>query len=99
MRNGRNSATISSTSEAASRLLPFHKDLLLSMDLPQQFCGIGLLHLYVGEEFLASIYQGGSKEIDRIVNDEEAIMIVTADVYIDRGVLLVVAQNIQLLLL
>ena len=99
MRNGRNGATISSTSEAASRLLPFHKDLLFSMDLPQQFCWIGLLHLDIGEEFLASIFQGGSKEIDRIVDDEKTVMIVTADVYIDRWVLLVVAQNIQLLLL
>ena len=69
------------------------------MDLPQQFCWIDLLHLDIGEEFLASIFQGGSKEIDRIVDDEETVMIVTADVYIDRGVLLVVAQNIQLLLL
>ncbi len=99
MRNGRNSAAISSTSEAASRLLPFHKDLLFSMDLPQQFCWIGLLHLNVGEEFLAGIFQGGSEEIDRIIDDEETVMIMTADVYIDRGVLLVVAQNIQLLLL
>ena len=85
--------------ETARPFLPFHKDLLLSMDLPQQFCWIGLLHLNVGEEFLAGIFQGGSKEIDRIVDDEETVMIVTADVYIDRGVLLVVAQNIQLLLL
>ena len=99
MRNGRNSAAISSTSEAASRLLPFHKDLLFSMDLPQQFYWIGLLHLDIGEEFLASIFQGGSKEIYRIVDNEETVMIMTADVYIDRGGLLVVAQNIQLLLL
>ena len=45
------------------------------MDLPQQFCWIGLLHLDIGEEFLAGIFQGGSKEIDRIVNDEETVMI------------------------
>jgi len=69
------------------------------MDLSQQFCWIGLLHLNVGEEFLAGIFQRCTKEIYRIVDNEETVMIVTADVYIDRWVLLVVAQNIQLLLL
>ena len=69
------------------------------MDLPQQFCWIGLLHLNVGEEFLAGIFQGGSKEIDRIIDDEETVMIVTADVYINRWVLPIVALEVKLLLL
>jgi hypothetical protein len=42
------------------------------------------LHLDISEEFLAGIFQRGTKEIDRIVDDEETVMIVTADVYIDR---------------
>ena len=57
------------------------------------------MHLDIGEEFLASVFQRGTEEIDRIVDNEETVMIMTADVYINRWVLLVVAQNIQLLLL
>ena len=85
--------------ERARPFLPFHKDLLFSMDLPQQLCWIGLLHLDIGKEFLACVFQGGTEEIDSVVDDEETVMIMTADVYINRWVLLVVAQDIQLLLL
>ena len=63
------------------------------MDLPQQFCWIGLLHLDISEEFLASIFQGGSKEIYRIVDNEETVMIMLADININRWVLLVMAQR------
>ena len=69
------------------------------MDLPQQFCWIGLLHLDISEEFLAGIFQRGTKEIDRIIDDEETVMIMTADVYINRWVLPIVALEVKLLLL
>ena len=57
------------------------------------------MHFDVSEEFLASILQAGPKEIDHIVDDEEAIMITLAHIDCYRWVLLVVALYVQLLLL
>lgn len=56
------------------------------------------MHLDIGEEFLASVFQRGTEEIDRIVDNEETVMIMTADVYINRWVLLIVALEVELLL-
>jgi hypothetical protein len=33
------------------------------------------LHLDVGKEFLASVLQTGTKDVDHIINNQEAIMI------------------------
>ena len=57
------------------------------------------MHLDVGEEFFASIFQAGPKEINHIVDDEEAIMIALTHIDCYRWVLLVVALYVQLLLL
>ena len=44
-------------------------------DFIQQFLGRGLLHADIGEEFLAGILQAGPKDIDHIVDDEEAVVV------------------------
>ena len=41
------------------------------------------MHFDVGEEFLASVLQAGTKEVNRIVDDEKTVMIALA--YIDRN--------------
>ena len=45
---------------------------------------ISRLHSDVGEELFASVFQTGTKEIDHIINDEEAVMIVLAGIYYNR---------------
>ena len=57
------------------------------------------LHLDVSEELLAGIFQTGPKEIDDIVDNQKAIVIMLAGVDCNWRVLLVVALQIELLLL
>ena len=58
-----------------------------------------LLHSDVSEELLAGIFQAGTKQIDHIVDNQEAVVIVQASVDRNWWVLLVVALHIELLLL
>ena len=64
-----------------------------------QFRSRCFLHLDVGEEFLARILQAGPEEIDRVVDDEEAVVVVLADIHRDGRILLVVPLEVELLLL
>ena len=57
------------------------------------------MHSDVGKEFLAGIFQAGTKQIDHIVDNQEAVVIVQASVDRNWGVLLIVALHIELLLL
>ena len=68
-------------------------------DIVKQFRGWGLLHLDVGEELFASILQAGPKEIDHIIDNQEAVMIALGGVYINRWILLVMTLDVELLLL
>ena len=57
-------------------------------------CGIeDRYRLAVGEELLAGILQRGSKDVDHIVNNEEAVMIMLTHIYNNRWVLLVMAVS------
>ena len=51
------------------------KTLSYSID---QLLGGGFLHFDVGEEFLASVLQAGTKEVDDIVDDKKTVMIALA---------------------
>ena len=57
------------------------------------------MHADVGEELLAGIFQAGPKDIDHIVDNQEAVVVPLADVDSDGRVLLVVALYVELLLL
>ena len=57
------------------------------------------MHSDVGKEFLAGILQAGTKQINHIVDNQEAIVILLAGVDRNWWVLLVVALHIELLLL
>ena len=61
--------------------------------------GCGFLHADVGEELLAGILQAGTKDVDHVVDDEETVVVALTEVHSDRGVLLVMALNVELLLL
>ena len=65
-------------------------DAILSDDT-QQFCCRGLLHADVGEELLACVLQACAEDIDRIVDNQETIVVVLTDIDSDRRILLVVA--------
>ena len=56
------------------------------------------MHADVGEEFLASVLQAGAEDIDCVVDNQEAVVIALAEVDDDRGILLVVALQVELLL-
>ena len=56
------------------------------------------MHADVGEEFLASVLQVCAKDIDGIVDNQETVVIALAEVDGDRGILLVVALQVELLL-
>ena len=84
-----------------SRALGFaachQRDARKSPPLPnsaQKFVSRSLLHLDVGEKFLASILQAGTKDVDHIINNQEAIMIPLADIDCDGRVLLVMALHV-----
>ena len=55
-----------------------------------------LLHLDVGEEFLACIFQAGPKEVDNIVDNQESVVIALAVIDGDRRILLVMALDVEL---
>ncbi len=57
------------------------------------------MHSDVGKELLAGILQAGTKQIDHIVDDQEAVVIVLTGVDSNWWVLLVVALQVELLLL
>ena len=57
------------------------------------------MHTDVGEEFLAGIFQTGSKDIDHIIDNEEAVVITLAYIYNNRCILLVMTLHVELLLL
>ena len=57
------------------------------------------MHTDVGKEFLAGILQAGAKEIDLIVDNQETVVVMLADVDGDRRILLVVTLQVELLLL
>ena len=57
------------------------------------------MHADVGEEFLSSIFQRGPEDIDRIVDDQEAVMVLLTDIDGDGRILLVVTLHVKLLLL
>ena len=65
----------------------------------KQVGGGGLLHLDVGEELLACILQAGAKDIHLVIDDEEAVVVMLADVHRDGRILPVVLLNVKLLLL
>ena len=52
----------------------------------------------ISEQFLACILQTGSEQIDCIIDYQEAIVIVLADVHCDRRILRIVPLHVQLLL-
>ena len=57
------------------------------------------MHADVGKELLAGILQAGAKEIDLIVDNQETVVVMLADVDGDRRILLVVTLQVELLLL
>ena len=54
------------------------------------------MHADVGEEFLASILQAGTEDVDHIVDNEKAVVISLAVIDSDRGILLVMTQDVKL---
>ena len=69
------------------------------LDVTEEFLRRSFLHLDVSEELLACIFQTGPKEIDDVVDNQKAIVIMLAGVDCNWRVLLVVALQIELLLL
>ena len=57
------------------------------------------MHADIGEEFLSGIFQRGPEDIDRIVDDQETVVVMLTHIYYNRWILLVVALNVELLLL
>jgi len=70
----------------------------LLSDITEQFRWSRPLHADVGEELLASVLQACAKDIDGIVDNQETVVIALAEVDGDRGILLVVALQVELLL-
>ena len=57
------------------------------------------MHADIGEELLSGIFQRGPENIDRIVDDQETVVVMLTHIYYNRWILLVVALNVELLLL
>jgi len=57
------------------------------------------LHADIGEEFLSGILQAGTKDVDHIIDNEEAVVITLAYIYYNRCILLVMTLHVELLLL
>ena len=66
----------------------------VSSDIAEQIRGWGLLHTDVGEEFLASILQAGSEDVDHIIDNEKAVVISPAVIDSDGGILLVMTLDV-----
>ena len=62
----------------------------------EQFLRGGFLHLDVGEEFLAGIFQAGAKEVNHIIDNQESVVVTLAVIDGDRWILLVMALNVEL---
>ena len=54
------------------------------------------MHADIGEEFLSSIFQRGSEDIDCIVDDQETVLVMLTHIYYNRWILLVVALHTEL---
>ena len=70
----------------------------LLSDITEQFRWRRPLHADVGEELFACILQACAKDIDGIVDNQETVVVALAEVDGDRGILLVVALQVELLL-
>ena len=57
------------------------------------------MHADIGEEFLTGIHQAGTKDVDHIIDDEEAVVIPLTYIYYNRCILLVMTLHVELLLL
>ena len=57
------------------------------------------MHADIGEEFLTGILQAGTKDVDHIIDDEEAVVIPLTYIYYNRCILLVMTLHVELLLL
>ena len=57
------------------------------------------MHADIGEEFLSGILQAGTKDVDHIIDDEEAVVIPLTYIYYNRCILLVMTLHVELLLL
>ena len=57
------------------------------------------MHADVGEELLAGILQAGTKDVDYIVDDKEAVVVSLAVIHGDGWILLVMTLHVELLLL
>ena len=57
------------------------------------------MHSDVSEELFAGILQAGTKQIDHIVDNQEAIVIVLTYIYYNRWILLVMTLDVELQLL
>ena len=57
------------------------------------------MHADIGEEFLAGILQASPKDVDHIIDDEEAVVIPLTYIYYNRCILLVMTLHVELLLL
>ena len=57
------------------------------------------MHADIGEEFLSGILQAGTKDVDHIIDNEEAVVITLAYIYYNRCILLVMTLHVELLLL
>ena len=55
------------------------------------------MHADIGEEFLAGILQASTKNVDYIIDDEEAVVITLTYIYYNRCILLVMTLHIELL--
>jgi hypothetical protein len=54
------------------------------------------LHADIGEELLSGIFQRGPEDIDRIVDDQETVVVMLTHIYYNRWILLVVALHTEL---
>ena len=54
------------------------------------------MHADVGEELLACILQTGPKDVDHIVDNEEAVVVTLAVIDSDGGILLVMTLDVKL---
>jgi hypothetical protein len=54
------------------------------------------LHANIGEEFLSGIFQRGPEDIDRIVDDQETVVVMLTHIYNNRRILLVVTLHTEL---
>lgn len=66
------------------------------LDVTEEFLRRSFLHLDVSEELLACIFQTGPKEIDDVIDNQKAIVIMLAVIHGDWRILLVMTLNVEL---